>query len=101
VPAAPIRTELLRLASWRAARSGLDGDLVDPAGRPAPAAQVIRALVDHIRPVLHDYGDVELVEDQIATVLSRGNGANAQRRIYRTGGQLADVVAYAVDRTIS
>lgn len=99
VPAAPIRTELLRLATWRAARSGLDGDLINPAGRPAPAAQVIRALVDHVRPALDDYGDVELVEDQVATVLNRGNGANAQRRIYRTSGQLADVVAYAVDRT--
>ncbi|MGH3510746.1 MAG: carboxylate-amine ligase [Pseudonocardiaceae bacterium] len=99
VPAVPIRTELLRLASWRAARSGLDGDLVDPAGRPAPAAQVIGALVDHVRPVLDDYGDLEVVEELVGTVLSRGNGAHAQRRIYRTGGQLADIVAYAVDRT--
>ena len=99
VPAAPIRTELLRLASWRAGRSGLDGDLVNPAGRPAPAAQVIRALVDHVRPVLDEYGDWEVVEDLVATVLSRGNGATAQRRIYRTSGELADVVAYAADRT--
>jgi glutamate---cysteine ligase / carboxylate-amine ligase len=99
VPAAPIRTELLRLASWRAGRSGLDGDLVNPAGRPAPAAQVIRALVDHVRPVLDEYGDWEVIEDLVATVLSRGNGATAQRRIYRTSGELADVVAYAADRT--
>jgi carboxylate-amine ligase len=101
VPAAPIRTELLRLASWRAGRSGLDGDLVNPAGRPAPAAQVIRALVDHVRPALDEYGDFEVVENLVSTVLSRGNGAIGQRRIYRTSGQLADVVAYAVGRTIA
>jgi carboxylate-amine ligase len=98
-PADPVRTELLRLASWRAARSGLDGDLVDPAGRPAPAAQVVRALVDHVRPVLEEYGDLEIVEELVTTVLSRGNGAIAQRRIYRTSGELADVVAHAVDLT--
>ncbi|MFN2478509.1 MAG: glutamate--cysteine ligase [Pseudonocardiaceae bacterium] len=99
VPAAPIRTELLRLASWRAGRSGLDGDLVNPAGRSAPAAQVIRALVDHVRPALDEYGDFEVVENLVSTVLSRGNGTIEQRRIYRTSGQLADVVAHAVDRT--
>ncbi|MFY9805743.1 MAG: glutamate--cysteine ligase [Pseudonocardiaceae bacterium] len=101
VPATPVRTELLRLASWRAARSGLDGDLVDPTGRPAPAEQVIRTLMDHVRPVLDEYGDLEVVDDLLSAVLSRGNGAATQRRIYRTGGQLADVVAHAVDRTVS
>ena len=32
VPLPDIRHELLRAATWRAARSGLEGDLVDPAG---------------------------------------------------------------------
>ncbi|MFZ0875209.1 MAG: carboxylate--amine ligase, partial [Pseudonocardiaceae bacterium] len=101
VPAVSARTELLRLASWRASRSGLHGDLVDPTGRPAPAPQVIRALVDHVRPVLDEYGDLEVVEDLVTAVLSRGNGAIVQRRIYRTSGRLSDVVAHAVDRTTS
>jgi glutamate---cysteine ligase / carboxylate-amine ligase len=99
VPPAPVRTELLRLASWRAGRSGLDGDLLDPTGRPAPADQVIGALVHHVRPVLDDYGELENVEDLVATVLRRGNGATAQRQIYRTSGQLTDVIAHAVDCT--
>ncbi|MDQ2791887.1 MAG: carboxylate--amine ligase [Pseudonocardiales bacterium] len=101
LPADPVRTELLRLASWRAGRSGLDGDLVDPAGRPVPAAQVIGALVDHVRPVLDESGDLEVVEELVTAVLRRGNGAIEQRRIYRTSGELADVVAHAVDRTTS
>jgi carboxylate-amine ligase len=101
VPASPLRTELLRLMSWRAGRSGLDGDLVDPTGRAAAAAQVIRKLMDHVQPVLAEHGELEVVEELLTTVLRRGNGATAQRRIYRTGGQLADIVAHAVDRTSS
>ena len=35
--ARPSRTEVLRVATWRAGRSGLGGDLVHPlTGRPAP-----------------------------------------------------------------
>jgi carboxylate-amine ligase len=100
VPPPPVRTELLRLAAWRAARSGLDGDLLDPAGRPAPAVQVIRKLVDYVRPVLHDQYELDIVEDLVAAVLKRGNGATAQRHIYRTSGRLADVVTHAVKCTI-
>ncbi len=99
VPPAPLRTELLRLAGWRAGRSGLDGDLVDLAGRPAPADQVIYNLMAHLRPVLEDYNELEVVEDLVTTVLRRGNGAAAQRQIYRVSGQLTDVVAHAVSLT--
>ena len=52
-PAAQPRTELLRAATWRAARSGLTGDLVSPlTGTPLPAADVVAQLVDHVRPAL-------------------------------------------------
>ncbi|MGH3786323.1 MAG: glutamate--cysteine ligase 2 [Pseudonocardiaceae bacterium] len=101
IPPVPVRTELLRLTGWRAGRSGLDGDLVDLTGRPAPAAQVIRMLVDHLRPVLEDQGELDVVEDLITSVLRRGNGATAQRRIHRASGRLTDVVAHAVDRTVA
>ena len=100
VPPAPIRTEVLRLASWRAARSGLDGSLVAPGGTAGPAPQVIRTLIDHVRPVLADYGDLDMVEDLVSTVLKRGNGTTAQRQIYRDSGQLSDIVAHAVTATI-
>lgn len=101
VPPVPVRTELLRLAAWRAARSGLHDALVDPTGRPAPADQVIRKLVDHVRPVLDDHGELEIVEDLLTAVLTRGNGATTQRQIHRTSGRLRDVVAHAVDCTTS
>ena len=99
VPPMPVRTELLRLADWRAGRSGLGGDLLAPDGRPAPARQVIHALIDHLRPVLADYGELDIVDDLIGAVLSRGSGATAQRQSYRVGGQLTDVVAHAVKAT--
>lgn len=100
-PPAPIRTELLRLAGWRAARSGLGGDLIAVTGRPAPAPQVLRALLEHVQPVLAEYGDLEIVEDLVAAVLDRGTGATAQRRIYCRSGQLTDVVGHAVKATMS
>jgi carboxylate-amine ligase len=101
VPPPMARTELLRLAAWRAARSGLEGDLLDPTGRPAPAVQVIRTLVDHLRPVLHDQRELDIVEELATTVLERGNGATRQRYVYRTNGQLSDVVTHAVTCTTS
>lgn len=100
-PPAPVRTELLRLATWRASRSGVAGDLLGVDGRPAPAAQVLRALLDHVQPVLADQGELDIVEDLLAAVLDRGTGAATQRRIYRQSGQLTDVVAHAVKATMS
>ena len=55
--------EVLRVAAWRAGRSGLAGDLVHPrTGRPAPAADVLGALLDHVRPALADAGDEQRVD---------------------------------------
>jgi glutamate---cysteine ligase / carboxylate-amine ligase len=100
-PPDPVRTEVLRLASWRAGRSGLTGDLLAPGGKPAPASQVIGALVDHLRPVLSDRGELDVVQDLISAVLRRGTGASMQRQIYRVSAELTDVVTHAVKATAS
>ena len=100
-PPAPLRVELLRLATWRAARSAVDGDLLDLMGRPAPAEQMVRGLIEHVTPALQDLGDLDTVEDLMTALLQRGTGAHAQRRVSRTSSQLADVVTYAVSRTIA
>src|ERR671916_1443348 len=99
-PPTPLRVELLRLMGWRAARSGLDGSLVDAAGRPAPAQRVVRALLEHVTPALQDFGDYDVVHDLIDTVLARGTGSMLQREVRRRGGSLADVVACAVARSV-
>jgi carboxylate-amine ligase len=99
-PPPDVSTEVLRLAAWRAARSGLTDDLVHPlTGRPAPAGDVVAALLDHVRPALADADDEYRVESGVTTVLHRGAGADLQRRVYRETGDLAAVVRAAVDLT--
>jgi carboxylate-amine ligase len=99
-PTPDVRTELLRLAGWRAGRSGLNGNLVHPVtGRPAPAADVVAALVDHVRTALGESGDLGLVERGVAEVLRRGTGADLQRRVFEETGDLAAVVRAAVTAT--
>jgi carboxylate-amine ligase len=96
-PAPDVRGELLRLASWRAGRSGLTGELVHPrTGRPAPAAEVVRALLDHVRPALAAAGDEERITHGVAALLGRGTGADLQRRVHTATGDLAAVVRTAV-----
>jgi glutamate---cysteine ligase / carboxylate-amine ligase len=99
--AAPdVRPEVLRVAAWRAGRSGLSGDLVHPlSGRPAPAPDVVSALVDHLRSALGDNGDLDLVRHGLAEVRRRGTGADLQRRVFAQTGDLAAVVRSAVSAT--
>lgn len=94
------RPEMLRLAAWRAGRSGLTGELVHPrTGRPAVAADVLTDLLDHVRPALADAGDEGRVSDGIAALLSRGTGADLQRRVHQETGDLTAVVRAAVAAT--
>jgi glutamate---cysteine ligase / carboxylate-amine ligase len=80
VPPDPVRLELLRLAAWRASRSGVDGPLLDPGSwRPAPTAEVVERLVGHVTPALEDAGDLATVRELLPAVLGRGTGARAQR----------------------
>jgi len=90
-PSAPVAAqapvEVLRAATWTAARSGLDGDLVDPrSGRARPAVDVVGLLLDHVRAALVDAGDDERVEEHLARLLAGGNGATRQRDALREKG---------------
>jgi carboxylate-amine ligase len=96
-PPPDVPAAVLRMAAWRAGRSGLGGDLVHPlTGRPAPAADVVGALLDHVGPALAAAGDEERVADGLGELLRRGTGADLQRRIHRETGDLAAVVRAAV-----
>ncbi|MCU1607614.1 MAG: glutamate--cysteine ligase, partial [Modestobacter sp.] len=68
-------------------------------GRPAPAADVLRALVEHVRPALADADDEERITAGVAGVLGRGSGAVLQRSVYRETDDLAAVVRAAVAAT--
>lgn len=93
----PVSAGVLRLAAWRAGRSGLDDHLVDPATwRPAAAADVVARLVDHVSPALEQAGDLAVVRELVASVLRRGTGAARQREVRARTGDLRAVVADAV-----
>ncbi|MFD4575466.1 glutamate--cysteine ligase [Streptomyces sp. NPDC058417] len=91
---------LLRLAGWRAARSGLTGDLLHPATmRRAPAAEVVEALLDHVGAALSDSGDGQRVRASCADLLRDGNGARVQHEVWERTGSLRDVVGTCVRLT--
>ena len=86
------RIELLRLAAWRASRSGLDDVLLNPrTGLPEPASTAVHALLEHVRDALNEAGDVDVVTELLGAVLDRGNGAVFQRSACRDSS-LASVI---------
>jgi glutamate---cysteine ligase / carboxylate-amine ligase len=94
------RAEPLRLATWRASRSGLDDDLINPVtGRPDQSAAVTSLLLDHVRDALADAGETDTVGELLAAVLGRGNGAAFQRNAYRRSSHLPSVVLSAATAT--
>ena len=92
VPASP--QVLLRAATWRAARSGLDGHLIDPSTiRAVPAADLVRAMLAHVRPVLEERGEWDVVTQLIEALLARGPSARRQHAVLDQGRSMADLVA--------
>lgn len=94
------RHELLRSANWRAARSGLEGDLVDLVG-PAlmSPALMVGMLVDGLRAHLEAAGDWEQVLELSRQTLARGSAAARQRRAFGLRGELTDVVDALLETT--
>jgi glutamate---cysteine ligase / carboxylate-amine ligase len=101
VPAPTTRAPLLRAAMWRAARSGLDGELVGLPGspRPLPAAQAVTGMVESLRPYLELEGDWEQVRALTERVLADGGSATRQRREFARRGRLSDVVDLVLTQT--
>lgn len=97
-PPVPARPELQRAATWRAARSGLEGELLDPVSMtPEPAGRVVARLVGELRPALEAAGDWPLVTRLAEEALRRGSSAARQRAALARRGALTD----AVDLTLS
>lgn len=93
-PAPAVPTAMLRLATWQAARDGVEGTLLDPyTSSRRPAAEVLGDLLDHVRPALVANGDLGLVERRLQRVLATGNGARRQREVLDRTNRLSDVVA--------
>jgi carboxylate-amine ligase len=99
-PAIILSPAMGRAALWRAARSGLEDELVDvtvPASRPA--AEVVTELVDLLRPQLENSGDWGTVSDLTRQALIAGTSSARQRRALRRRGRLTDVVDQLIAET--
>lgn len=102
VPAPDVPALTVALMTFRAGRSGLAGDLVDPVTRePRPAAEVVSRLVEHVREPLAEAGDLDLVDEVLGSLLRDGTAADRQRRIAGDTLDLPAVVRDTVDLTLA
>lgn len=93
VPERDIRDEVLRLATWRAARFGLDGELLDPQALGAVTTdRAVRKLLAHVRPALEDAGDWLFASTTVDRLLAVGNSSRRQRQVMDDTGDLREVV---------
>ena len=95
----PLPVELLRAATWPAARHGLDGDLFDPRERRSvPVSRLVDGLLTELEKPLRELGDLDLVTAGVERVLREGNGAARQRAALaqRELGAVLELVAQPV-----
>ena len=101
-PLPAVRGELVEAAKWRAARFGLDDNLVDvQAGQSRPAAEVVGSLLEHVRPALEELGDWEEVSSLVEETLARGNGATRQRAAFERGQNLGALLDFLIHETMA
>ncbi|MEU8893417.1 glutamate-cysteine ligase family protein [Streptomyces sp. NPDC048442] len=80
----PVPESVLRAATWRAAREGMTGSLLDVEGPDpvaVPAWQLIDNLVGQAETHLSSSGDLRAVTNWLADLRERGTGAARQRRV--------------------
>lgn len=94
------RHEVVRAAHWRAARYGLDTDLIDIGTLAAvPARDLVEKFLAFVRPSLEEYGEWDEVSSIVRETMQQGNGATRQREAYKRAGRLEDVVDLIVAET--
>jgi glutamate---cysteine ligase / carboxylate-amine ligase len=93
----PVPAAVLRLAAWRASKSGITGELLDPVTATAlPAGVVLEQLLHHVRSALAENGDEEHAGVLLDRLLRRGTGAQQQRLARQQGKGLQGVVTAAI-----
>ncbi|MER5265345.1 glutamate--cysteine ligase [Actinosynnema sp. NPDC002837] len=97
--ASPVPTEVLRAATWRAARDGITGLSLDVlSGRLVPARLLLDRLLHRVGDQLDDAG---LVRELLSTLDRDGGGADRQRRAFARAGRMSDVLEQLARDTLS
>jgi carboxylate-amine ligase len=97
----PVRPELLRAAKWRAARYGLDAELIDVERVVSVAAHdLVERLLARLRGALEEDGAWEEVSELVGATLRRGNGAARQRAAFARGSSVDEVVDLIIAETV-
>lgn len=79
-PPPELDEQVLAAAVWSAARYGMDGPAVHPfLARQVPAGELVRDLVETVRPALTETGDLSTVETLLRRLFVTGTGARRQR----------------------
>ncbi|MDX6409141.1 MAG: glutamate---cysteine ligase / carboxylate-amine ligase [Gaiellaceae bacterium] len=98
VPVQP-RT-LISENKWRAARYGLEAELVDlRRDRPRPAREAVRELLAFAGPAAERLGCTKEL-GEIERLLERGTGADEQRRAFEPEGNLLSVAQWLAGETV-
>ncbi|MBW4543589.1 MAG: carboxylate-amine ligase [Symplocastrum torsivum CPER-KK1] len=99
-PFVTARPELLRAAHWRAARYGLEGELMDINALTAvPAPEMVETFLTFLRPALEDAGEWDEISSIVHETMQCGTGATRQRKAYKRAGRLEDVVDLIIEET--
>jgi glutamate---cysteine ligase / carboxylate-amine ligase len=99
-PAAQPRT-FIDENKWRAARYGLDADLVDLAhDTERPAREALRELLATAEPAARRLGCADELAE-VERILERGSGADEQRRVQEEAGSLLAVSRWLAEQTVA
>lgn len=99
-PFVAARPELVRAAHWRAARYGLDEDLMDISTLTSvPARELVEKFIAFVRPSLEEEGEWDEILSIVHETMQHGTGATRQREAYKRAGRLEDVVDLIVEET--
>ncbi len=91
-PVPEVRPEALRAARWRAARHGLEGELLDLRSHTlVPASQLVSELLERLRHDLEDAEEWDEVSELADQAVARGTSAARQRQVMERTGDLVEV----------
>src|ERR1700684_3531126 len=93
------RRALIMENKWRAARYGLNGNLIDFGKQTeVPARDLVLEYLDFVEDVVDELDSREEL-NYIHTMLETGSGADRQLRVYQETGDLKKVVDYIIEET--